>query len=298
MEKMTNGKSRLNVGNDRKEACSRIVDLMKSGVYAADNEGNINFANQALAEIFQYNDMNEMVGINLPDGLYEDPNDRKTFLKVLKEKGQVCDYQIKMIRKDGSRIIVSVRSNVLSDQDGEVVGVEGVLNEIQNQEPLDDFERFITDPLTKLYNYQYFSKQLEMEIQRVNEYFSPLCMMMVDIDTFHLYNDEFGKDGGDELLKEIAQIFKANFKKADVLCRQSQDQFLIMLPNTKRDDALALAKKVKDIVQQGQFKKSITCSMGLSRYIPGMTQQELFLKANMGLYMAKEVGKNEACLYG
>ena len=58
-----------------------------------------------------------------------------------------------------------------------------------------------------------------------------------------------------------------------------------------------LSKKVKDSIQVALKEKNITCSMGMSRFILGMTAQEFFLKANVGLYMAKVNGKNEACLY-
>ncbi len=160
------------------------------------------------------------------------------------------------------------------------------------------FDTLIKDPLTGLFNYQYFMTCLNAEIKRVERIFHPTCLMMIDLDNFSAYNEKNGRDKGDELLKTITNLLKENLRTTDILCRQAQDQFLAVLPETKRDEALALAKTVKDAIQAALTDKNVTISIGMSRYIIGMTVQEFFLQANLGLYMAKEAGKNEACLYG
>jgi len=298
---------------DKGKVCSDIVDSMKEGVYVADNNGTISFANKALVDIFQYENKKEIVGLNLADSLYEQPKDRIGFLRALKEKGHVYDYEIKMTRKDGSKVIISARSNFLKDKDGKVIGVEGVLNdttekrvqekslfqgeEIEVGKKKEQMEDFILDPLTKLSNYKYFMNQLSYEIKRVNRFFSPLGFMMLDIDDFREYNNDFGRANGDCLLKMVGSLLKENLRETDIICRQAQDQFLIILPSTQKEEVLSISKKVKDSVQKAKFDKEVTCSIGMSRYVIGMTQEELFLKSNLGLCMARQVGKNEACLY-
>jgi diguanylate cyclase (GGDEF)-like protein len=139
---------------------------------------------------------------------------------------------------------------------------------------------------------------MDAEIRRVERVFHPLCLMMIDLDNFRVYNDKNGREKGDDLLKKVAGLLKENVRSTEIFCRQAQDQFLVLLPETKKDEALALAKTVKDIVQNALVDSNVTCSIGMSRFIIGMTSQEFFLQANLGLYMAKEVGKNEACMYG
>lgn len=314
MKRSSSHTNRIDSMAERHSACSRIIDTMKSGIYAADNNGNISFANQALASIFKYQNTNDIIGVNFARNLYANPHDRIAFLKILRQRGMVCDYTIRMLRKDGSQFTVSARSNLMSDDKGNIVGVEGVLNEIQDKCPVNNdrpsaesmvtedqtprFEEAVRDPLTHAYNYPYFCNQLDLEIKRINQHFTPLCLMMIDIDGFHLYNRQHGLSRGDELLVKLTELLNQHLRAADILCRQSQDQFLVILPNTKTEEALSVAKTIKNLVEHHAFYKPITCSIGLSRYIPGMTQQELFLKANLGLCMAQEAGQNEACLYG
>jgi PAS domain S-box-containing protein len=104
-----------------------IIHSMKSGLYVADNNGNISFANQAFAEIFQYRTRDDIVGLNLAENLYERRKDRITFLRQLMENGFVSDYIIPMVRRDGSRVVISARSNFLKDKTGRVVGVQGIV---------------------------------------------------------------------------------------------------------------------------------------------------------------------------
>ena len=73
---------------------------------------------------------------------------------------------------------------------------------------------------------------------------------------------------------------------------------MAILLETKKDEALDLSKKVKDSLQAALTDKNVTCSIGMSRFVLGMSAQEFFLQANVGLYMAKVNGKNEACIYG
>jgi diguanylate cyclase (GGDEF)-like protein len=168
----------------------------------------------------------------------------------------------------------------------------------QDEEACRTLDKLIRDPLTGLYNYQYFMRCLEAETLRADRFFQPLSLIMIDIDNFEVFNNQFGREEGDALIKEVGALFRKNFRDTDIVCRQSQDQFLVILPETKKEEALSVAKAVKDVIQESSFQTSVTCSMGLSRYISGMTTQELLLKANLGLYMAKEMGRNEACLYG
>ncbi len=306
-----------NFGVESRVNLDDIIHSMKSGLYVADNNGNISFANQAFAEIFQYRTRDDIVGLNLAENLYEKRKDRITFLRQLMENGFVSDYIIPMVRKDGSRVVVSTRSNFLKDKTGRVVGVQGIVKELseeqevrgnkgqgihdwayEDEETCRALDKLIRDPLTGLYNYQYFMRCLEAEILRADRFFQPLSLIMIDIDHLEAFNNQFGRKEGDTLIKDVGALLRKNFRDTDIVCRQSQDQFLVILPETKKEEALSIAKTVKDVIQKSFFQTPVTCSMGLSRYIPGMTTQELLLKTNLGLYMAKETGRNEACLYG
>ena len=291
----------------------RKVLGVRSGFYAADNDGKISMASQSLARLLRYASKDEVVGLNIADKLYETKSDRGEFLKKLSEEGQVEGYAVSMVRKDGSRVLLSAHSTLVLDDKGEPVGVEGILEEVTHEKrkpraipdlvPVDQneansFDGLIKDPLTGLSNYQYFMTCLNTEIKRVERVFHPTCLMMIDLDNFSVYNEKVGREKGDLLLKKVAGLLKDNLRPTDIHCRQAQDQFLTLLSETSREEALALAKKIKDVIQAALAEVNVTTSIGLSRFIVGMTVQEFFLQANLGLYMAKAAGKNEACLYG
>lgn len=316
-EKKKSGIKKAGVSMNRIRGSQNNVGSSDAGFYVADKDGNISFASQSFAKILRYASKDEIVGLNLAEKLYEKKTDRQEFLKKLEESGQVNDYPVRMICKDGSRIMLSAHSALISDKDGVPVGVEGILEEraepktekkskdrkIPDLVTSDDgvatnWESLIKDPLTGLYSYQYFMTSLNSEIRRVERVFHPLCLMMIDLDDFAKYNEKCGREKGDELLKKVSEILKGTLLTTEIICRQAQDQFLVLLPETKRDDGLAIAKTVKDAIQNVMGESKMTCSIGMSRFIIGMTAQEFFLQANLGLYMAKESGKNEACLYG
>ena len=289
----------------------------RAGFYVADKKGNISFASNSFAQLLRYESTSEVVGLNLAEKVYENKMDRDQFLKKLEESGQVQDYPVRMVCKDDTRVILSAHSTLIFDQSGMPIGVEGILEEVSlaalnkkskerkipelqgaENNPAQGLEGMMKDPLTGLYNYPYFMTCLDAEIRRVERVFHPLCLMMIDLDNFRIYNEKNGREKGDALLRKVAGLLKENIKCTEIFCRQAQDQFLVLLPETRKEEGLALAKAVKDVIQEAFVDSNVTCSIGMSRFIIGMTSQEFFLQANLGLYMAKEVGKNEACMYG
>jgi diguanylate cyclase (GGDEF)-like protein/PAS domain S-box-containing protein len=296
---------------------TKVVNNRNAGFYVADRDGNISVASNSLAMLLHYPNKKEVLGLNMAEKLYENKSDRRDFLKKLTQEGTVEGYPVKMVCKDGARVVLSANSTLLFDEKGDPIGVEGILEEVTLENtvrkskerpvpdlvPIDEkadsnFDGLIKDKLTGLYNYQYFMICLNAEIKRVERLFHPTCLMMIDLDNFSDYNQKNGREKGDELLKTVAGLLKENLRTTDILCRQAQDQFLVILLETKKDEALDLSKKVKDSIQVALTDKNITCSIGMSRFILGMTAQEFFLQANVGLYMAKVAGKNEACIYG
>jgi len=318
MKSLNNQTRKVDIGIKEKEMPAENADLVKRGIYAADSQGNIFYADQPLAEILHYSNRRELIGLNLAENLYEQRSERDGFLKILSEKGHVSDYAIRMVRKNGTKVVISARSNVVKDQAGKVIGVEGVLKEAseeyehnetkektaleileieeKNEQIAKDLETISQDSLTGVYNYQYFLKCLDAEVKRADRFFRPLSLMMLNIDQC---TAQGGLGAGpDDLIKKVGDFLKKNLRETDILCRQSQDQFLIILPETKRDEAVAISKTLKEGFEQAPFPKDVAFSIGMSRFIPGMTTQEFLLKTNLGSYMAKEVGKNEACFYG
>jgi len=156
-----------------------------------------------------------------------------------------------------------------------------------------------TDGLTKLYNRRYFMELLELEFQRAHRYQSKFGYVMMDIDHFKDFNDNYGHLLGDRILYEIAQILQENLRVNDVVGRYGGEEFALFMPETDLKGALVVAeryrKRVEDFVLvEGGKKFKVTISLGVACYPnPGINSvDDLIRLADNALYKAKRNGRN------
>ncbi len=159
----------------------------------------------------------------------------------------------------------------------------------------------ITDGLTNIFNRRHFQTKLEEEMEKVRKYRKPLSLILGDLDNFKFYNDHNGHTAGDELLRKVAEILKENTKRQDTVARFGGEEFIIILPRTKKRDALKVAedlrKKISDHVfpnEEIMPQKDVTITFGVSSYPEdGDTPEILIKKADERLYQGKAQGKNQ-----
>jgi len=164
---------------------------------------------------------------------------------------------------------------------------------LENVELLKELNSLVvTDPLVNIYNYRHFTKSLDYEIKRCRRSDTPLCIIMIDIDDFKSYNDTFGHLEGDALLRNLGQIFKKQLREVDIVCRYAGDEFAVILPDTKIDGAQRAAEKIQKAVADFSFKRKVTLSLGIAKYIDKFAQYDLILSADKALYNAKNSGKD------
>ena len=163
----------------------------------------------------------------------------------------------------------------------------------------------ITDPLTDLYNYRYFIHQLNREISRDQRHHSIFSLIMIDIDYFKQYNDAYGHQAGDLILRRIAQAIMDNTRNSDIVCRYGGEEFVIISPELSKKDAKKMAEKLRKIVEKIDFPQlktipgsgKLTISSGISCFPDdGNTAYQLILNADKALYKAKETGRNKVCI--
>ena len=133
----------------------------------------------------------------------------------------------------------------------------------------------VTDPLTHTHNYRHFVNSLEYEFKRLSRFQGDLCLLMMDIDGFKDFNDEFGHLEGDVLLKEISVLIHLNLREVDILCRYGGDEFVVILPGVDKQGALIVAEKIRESIENAKFLKPVTLSIGLSQYKARMTRYDL-----------------------
>lgn len=157
----------------------------------------------------------------------------------------------------------------------------------------------ITDSLTGLLNRRYLNERLQEEVNRSNRDGSPMSFMMIDIDNFKLYNDRFGHQAGDEVLKITAQCLKAVLRSADVAARFGGEEFCLLLPNTTLSEARMIGERIRTYIEEMEFPfRIVTVSIGVSAYSPlHNSPQEIIEAADKALYQAKRMGKNNVQLW-
>lgn len=455
---------------DSQDIYRKLIESVECGIYMADNKGKLFFVNQAFVKILGYDREEEVLGLNLSKELYADPKERKEFLEYMKKNGYAKNYVVRNKRKDGSIVYLSATSNYIKSKEGEVLGVEGVVNDITEKLVLEEqlktekgkleevlgfdekvsairkfdklidfvvnktakilsahkcslmlydygskelcikgavglhskvvkktriklgesiagivakegqavvvknidndkkFGKFagasyvgrsfisapiklhdkligvinvsdkdsetdptfnhvdlkilcdivrevavaienvglykelsyliIIDPITNIYNYRYFTKSLDHEINRTNRFSRNLCLLMMDIDDFKLYNDIYGHQQGDVLLRKLAEVLTQNLRAIDIACRYAEDEFVVILPETNKEGALIVAQKIQKNLAKCRLKKEVTLSIGVAKYNKGQIRHDIVSVADRALYQAKQEGKNKVCVFG
>jgi len=155
----------------------------------------------------------------------------------------------------------------------------------------------ITDPLTKLFNRRRFETALENEFKRTMRYGSPNSCLMIDIDHFKEINDEYGHHTGDVVLKETADIIKSCVREIDTVARWGGEEFIVLLPETKKEEASVVAVRILKVIAGHHFSlitKKLTISIGVAG-VPDPTidtAEKLIQTADLALYEAKSKGRN------
>ena len=156
-----------------------------------------------------------------------------------------------------------------------------------------------TDGLTELYNRRYFQDTLKKQIEMSKRYEHEFSLIILDIDFFKKFNDTYGHQVGDAVLKTVANILKRNTRATDYACRYGGEEMSIILPQTSKKEALINAERICHEVAKTPLKTAnnavchITISLGVSTFPEdGETVQEIIEFADKALYSAKNHGRN------
>jgi diguanylate cyclase (GGDEF)-like protein len=150
------------------------------------------------------------------------------------------------------------------------------------------------DSLTNLYNHQYINTILEDLLVLGRKEASDICVMMLDIDYFKQVNDGYGHLTGDRVLVTICEIIKKSIRTNDYIGRYGGEEFLVVMPNIKLEEAALISEKIRRSIETHNFEikdLAVTISIGVAQY-EGETSKDLVNKADKLLYQAKTKGRN------
>jgi len=153
------------------------------------------------------------------------------------------------------------------------------------------------DTLTGIFNRERFNFFLEMELNRAKRYQRPFSLIMFDIDDFKKFNDTYGHDVGDEILKSLTSLVKSKIRESDIFARWGGEEFMIITLNDLRSSE-QFSEKLRQQIEACSFEKAgiksikMTSSFGVTAYRKEDTPEALIKRCDNALYTAKHAGKN------
>src|SRR5690606_32587573 len=172
---------------------------------------------------------------------------------------------------------------------------------LQLQRDLDDVRReAMLDPLTKIFNRKHFDDGLLRAFAEAKNTSSPMSLLLLDIDQFKRFNDTWGHQTGDQVLRLVAMTLRSNLKGRDIAARYGGEEFAAILPETDLEGAVILADNIRKAIHSKELLKRstneklgrITASFGVASYRDGDTPSSRRARAARCLYAAKHAGPN------
>jgi len=177
-----------------------------------------------------------------------------------------------------------------------------VLRRIHLYQEIEDLAT--TDSLTNIYTRRYFLQRFSEELKRSKKRKIEFSFLMIDVDHFKKFNDRYGHLTGDQILREVASIIKANVREIDIAGRYGGEEFCVVLPDTDKDGATFAAERIRIAIESTPIKAydmiaNTTLSIGIATFPKnGHSVDELIDKADWALYRAKKSGRNRICVFG
>ena len=158
----------------------------------------------------------------------------------------------------------------------------------------------MTDGLTGIPNRKFFEVRLAESIREARDSGEPLCLLVIDIDRFKTFNDTWGHQLGDQVLRLVAKTLTDSVKGRDVTARYGGEEFVIVLERTRLADAVRLADQIRATMMRRKIVRKdtgidlgvVTVSIGASLYRPDESIEAFVERADAALYVAKRAGRN------
>ncbi len=160
------------------------------------------------------------------------------------------------------------------------------------------YEMAVEDGLTKVFVNRYFHFRLKEEVEQAKRYQTALSLVFLDLDSFKPINDTYGHQVGDKILIQTAQLMKQTFRSTDVVCRYGGDEFAVILPRTKGEEAVLICERLRREVEKlgtpvdSKIILRVTLSIGVAAWTESMDKDALIKAADTALYVSKSSGRN------
>ena len=291
-----------------REAEGRYRDLVETAhdmVWTMDSQGCLTYVNRACQKIYGH-DPDKMLQRYLHEFRSADhpPHDREAIESLMRGEDSV-QFETVHIDNDGKPHFLSFSAKSHKDELGKVLHISGMARDVTEQKAFQHQLSYHAehDPLTGMFNRNYFQEELERSVARVARSGSSCALFYIDLDQFKYINDTLGHATGDRMLVDIATLLSTHVREGDLLARFGGDEFTLLLYNITQQDVLRAADNFRMLCDDYKFAENdmsynISCSIGVSM-IDDKTNsaEEVLSHADLACNMAKQQGRNRAHLY-
>jgi diguanylate cyclase (GGDEF)-like protein/PAS domain S-box-containing protein len=311
---------------EQRERLRSIFDTVVDAIITIDRQGIIRSINPATEKLFGYGS-DELLGNNvsmlMPEGMRQHHDGYiQRYLDTGEKRIMGSEREVKAITKDGREFAaeLSVSEMTIGGEPMFTGLVRDISERVRMREELERtnaellatnqalWQSAKTDALTGLANRRHFDDTLELELRRAARQNQPLALLLLDLDYFKQFNDEYGHYEGDKCLKAVAKVLHDNCQRSgELAARYGGEEFTVILPYTTADQARDVAERIRLAVTdlhlphlRSKISDWVTTSIGVAPCPAGadcpVEPTELFNAADQALYLAKAEGRNRVAM--
>ncbi|MBB1267988.1 sensor domain-containing diguanylate cyclase [Shewanella sp. SR44-3] len=291
----------------------QFIEISKDGYLIFDELDRISFINQTFASIIGF-DVNTALGMTFEQlirhntatktGWHVESDDLEAWIADAQIKRHTEEFRLLEVDSwDGRWFLLSEQSlptNELLVHAKEITEQKALEAKLlTTQEKLRELA--LTDELTGIANRRSFVDSVKVELNRQDRQHTPAALLILDMDFFKRVNDTYGHQAGDEVLQQVARLIGKQLRPYDIFGRIGGEEFAIFLADTDKELAYLIAERLRISIYNTPIRfasmtLSVSASIGLCEHLVGSGFQNMYEKADIALYQAKKLGRNQVCI--
>jgi diguanylate cyclase (GGDEF)-like protein/PAS domain S-box-containing protein len=297
---------------DKHNFYKNILDNLYDGVYITDFQRKIIYWNTGAEKITGYK-KEEIVNRGCWEDILVHVDDNGANLctgscplQATIQDGKSREAEVFLKHKEGHRIPVLIRTTPLYNDEGIITGGIEVFSDnsprISMKQQIDELHKLaMFDPLTELANRRYLEMRMNSQLSEFQRYDWSFGIVFIDVDNFKMFNDQYGHEIGDAVLKMVARTLFETSRPYDLVGRYGGEEFIALVVNVSPEQLKRVAERYRSLVEKSSLylnenRLSITISAGYTQAQKHDTIYTLLRRADMNLFRCKNNGKN--CAYG
>lgn len=292
----------------------QLIESLHDGVYFTDNDRCITCWNKAAEAITGFAAA-EVIGHRCADNILQHVDDAGNQLCLDRcplagtiQDGRTREAEVYLHHKAGHRVRVLVRTTALRDDQGQTIGGAELFTDLSAWEAIrlkaQEMEQLaFLDALTGLSNRRHIESELNRILKEKQRYGGAFGVLFMDIDHFKQFNDAYGHDMGDRLLKIVAQTLQAAVRPFDTMGRWGGEEFVGVIRNVDAATLLKVAERCRNLIARSVItingqNRHVTVSLGATQALADDTPEALIKRADALMYASKKAGRNRVTQNG